>query len=463
MQYFSSRLRKNNFVAAIWKVVLPYVVFASLWILVSDAVVVSLCHDLEQINAVSTLKGGAFVIVTALLLSVLLRRLIARRDMIEGALQARIRVQEKLEAQLLEAQKVAHLGFYQLDIESGIWTSSEVLDEIFGIDNDFSRTVAGWIRLLHPEDRAEMENYFLTIVLTEKQLFDREYRIVREVDNQVRWVHGKGVVESDAAGNPIRMFGTIQDITDYKLIELNLQNRNAEMESFINTVSHDLKSPLITIKTFLSHLEKDLAEGVSGKVEQDIKYIDTAADKLERMLSELLEVTRICRVGNPKVLVTFRELAAEALDAVAGRIVNRGVEIILVGKDVTFYGDRPRLVEIWQNLIENAVKYMGEQVEPRIEIGAQQCGPETVFFVRDNGIGLSPGNSERIFDLFVKLETASEGSGLGLALVKRIVQLYQGNIWVESSGEGKGSTFSFTLPAAYWGGTAPVESYTGAV
>ena len=109
-------------------------------------------------------------------------------------------------------------------------------------------------------------------------------------------------------------------------------------------------------------------------------------------------------------------------------------------------GDRPRLVEVMQNLIDNAAKFMGDQPAPLIEIGAQKYGNEHAFFVRDNGIGISASYHERIFGLFDKLDPRSEGTGVGLALAKRIVEVHGGRIWVESEGKGKGSMFCFTLP-----------------
>ena len=115
---------------------------------------------------------------------------------------------------------------------------------------------------------------------------------------------------------------------------------------------------------------------------------------------------------------------------------------------VTLYGDRPRLEEIWQNLVENAVKYMGGQAAPRIELGVEEAGTDLVFFVRDNGLGIDPRFQDKVFGLFEQLDPASEGTGLGLALVKRIVELYQGRIWVESEGLGRGTCFRFTLPQA---------------
>jgi signal transduction histidine kinase len=229
--------------------------------------------------------------------------------------------------------------------------------------------------------------------------------------------------------------------------EREVEEKNSELERFTYTVSHDLKSPLVTIKTFLGYLEQDMRDSNEPQVAQDIGYMHTAADKMGQLLEELLEMSRIGRVVNPPVNVTFHELAKDALDAVAGSISERGVEVRVDEEEISLYGDRRRLVEIWQNLIENSVKYMGDRDFPLIEVGVERDGEATIFFVRDNGIGIDPRYKEKIFGLFEKLDPKSEGSGLGLALVKRIVALYHGSIRVESE-PGKGACFRFTLPEA---------------
>ena len=226
-----------------------------------------------------------------------------------------------------------------------------------------------------------------------------------------------------------------------------LQEKNAELERFTYTVSHDLKSPLVTVKTFLGYLEEDMASVNTGRIDKDVLYIRTAAEKMGLLLDELLEMSRIGRLINPPVRAMFRELVEDALQTVAGSISERGVEVQVSG-DVSLYGDRPRLVEIWQNLIENAVKFMGDQTSPQIEIGVEMLGGEQVFFVRDNGVGINPRYANKIFGLFEKLDPKSKGTGLGLALVKRIVEFYQGRIWAESPGVGQGACFRFTLPQA---------------
>ena len=111
-------------------------------------------------------------------------------------------------------------------------------------------------------------------------------------------------------------------------------------------------------------------------------------------------------------------------------------------------GDRVRLLQVYQNLIGNAVKFMGDQAEPRVEIGRRQDGTETVFFVRDNGMGIDPKYHDKIFGLFERLDVQVSGTGIGLQLVKRIVEVHGGRVWVESEGQAKGSTFCFTLRLA---------------
>jgi signal transduction histidine kinase len=122
------------------------------------------------------------------------------------------------------------------------------------------------------------------------------------------------------------------------------------------------------------------------------------------------------------------------------------VEVAVAPGLPTVTGDRPRLVQVVQNLIDNAVKFMGAQSAPRIEIGARQDGGETVFYVRDNGAGIDPRYHEKVFGLFDQLDHDAEGTGMGLSLAQRIVETHGGRIWVESEGQGHGSTFCFTIP-----------------
>ena len=242
-----------------------------------------------------------------------------------------------------------------------------------------------------------------------------------------------------------------------KLAELEAKNaeleaKNAELERFAYTVSHDLKSPLITLKGYLGLLKKDITAERAEAVEDDVSRMAGAADKMGRLLEELLELSRIGRVANPAEDIPLAELAREAVELVGGRIAENGVQVDIDSDLPHVFADRRRLLEVMQNLIDNAVKYMGDQPRPRIEIGVRIAESETICYVRDNGVGIEPRFHEKIFGLFDQLDQSAEGSGIGLALAKRIIEVHGKRIWVESEGKAKGATFCFTLPAAEGGG-----------
>ncbi len=237
-----------------------------------------------------------------------------------------------------------------------------------------------------------------------------------------------------------------QELTERKQLIAELEAKNAELERFTYTVSHDLKSPIITIGGFLGYLERDALAGDTERLRNDIARIQNATSKMKTLLDELLELSRIGRMMNPPEDVSFEDIVQQSLELASGRLDARHVRVTVAGNLPVVHGDRARLIEVMQNLIDNAAKFMGDdQPEPHIEIG--QLGEENgkpVFYVRDNGIGISPEFHEKIFGLFNKLDPNVEGTGVGLALAKRIVEFHGGRIWVESE-LGKGTTFYFTL------------------
>jgi signal transduction histidine kinase len=229
-----------------------------------------------------------------------------------------------------------------------------------------------------------------------------------------------------------------------------LESKNSELERFTYTVSHDLKSPLFTIRGFLGYLEQDTLSGNHERMRADLQRITDATDKMQRLLNELLELSRIGRLKNEPVRVPMQELAREAVELVQGRIMTRGIAVHIDEDLPVLFGDRQRLLEVLQNLVDNAAKFMGDQPAPRIDIGMEgedSASGMPIFHVRDNGIGIAPELHERIFGLFNKLDPRSDGTGIGLTLVKRIIEVHGGRIWVESE-PGKGSAFLFTLPGA---------------
>jgi len=284
-----------------------------------------------------------------------------------------------------------------------------------------------------------------------------DYRILTR-NGQTRWVSDTSVKGFNELGELVGVIGILQDITDRKLAEIereklikDLETRNAELERCTYTVSHDLKSPLVTAQGFLGYLEQDAIAGRIDRVRQDSQRIKDATGKMQRLLAELLELSRIGRTMNQPEDAAFSEIVHEALKIVEGQIKNRGVNVTTLPAPPTVHGDKARLIEVVQNLVDNACKYMGAQTQPQIEIGhSMDQDGRYIFHVRDNGMGIEPQYHERIFGLFNKLDPQSEGTGIGLALVKRIVEVHGGRIWVESEGADKGSTFYFTLLEKPW-------------
>ncbi len=224
-----------------------------------------------------------------------------------------------------------------------------------------------------------------------------------------------------------------------------LEAKTKELERFTYTISHDLNSPLLTLQGFVSILRSDIEQNERANVERDLTYIEQAVTKLEKLLKDILQLSRIGRMVNPPEDVALDEIAEEAQAQMAEQLKTSGVELAVAEDCPTVHVDRMRIVEMLVALITNSIKFMGEQPHPKIEIGYRVDGEETVFFVRDNGMGIDISQHERVFDLFAKLDSNSEGTGGGLAIVKRIIDVHRGRIWIESE-LGKGCTVCFTLP-----------------
>lgn len=233
-----------------------------------------------------------------------------------------------------------------------------------------------------------------------------------------------------------------------------LARKNAELERFTYTVSHDLKSPLVTIRGFAGMIAAELGPGAPEQIRRDLARITAAADKMQILLADLLELSRVGRIVNPAEDTPFAEMVKDALDLIQGQLNARGVEVV-VGADLpTVRVDRRRMVEVLQNLLENASKFTVPGRPARVEVGFVR-DQGRVFFVRDNGQGIDPLYRERIFNIFEKLDPKAEGSGVGLSLVLRIVEAHGGRVWAESPGIGEGATFFFTLGPECWGEEPP--------
>lgn len=230
-----------------------------------------------------------------------------------------------------------------------------------------------------------------------------------------------------------------------------LEEKNTELERFTYTVSHDLKSPLVTIRGYLGYLRSDAEKGDFSRFDKDITRIIKAADTMQTLLNDLLDLSRVGRIINPSETVAFEELVKDALNLTLPPWMAEKIKIEIQPSLPIVRCDRTRVIEVLQNLLSNAAKFMGSQPNPAISIGSNGFDGESglpVFFVKDNGIGIDAKYHEQVFGLFNRLNPEQEGTGIGLTLVKRIIEVHGGRIWLESEGHGKGSIFYFTLPAA---------------
>jgi len=336
---------------------------------------------------------------------------------------------------LRHAEELGHLGHWSVDLRTNRVSCSEEVFRIYGVPADVDLTPERMAEFVHPEDRDRSGRV---------SGGETEYRIVRP-DGSLRYLAIDGEVQHDEAGEAVAVFWTVQDVTELRRKERELAERNEELARFTYAVSHDLRSPLVTIRTFVGYLEQDFRSQDATRMEKDLAYIHSATDKMGLLLDELLELSRIGRTVTPSAEAPLQAVVRDALALVAGRIAERRVRVDVTEEPVVLFGDRRRLVEVFQNLVDNAVGFMGDQPAPRVEIGVEADGVRTVLFVRDNGAGIDPRHQPKLFGLFEKLDPGSAGAGMGLALVKRIVEVHGGRIWVESEGIDKGATFRFTL------------------
>jgi signal transduction histidine kinase len=226
-----------------------------------------------------------------------------------------------------------------------------------------------------------------------------------------------------------------------------LENQNMELERFGYTISHELRSPLVTIKSFCGLLQGDIRDQDLESVKEDIECIENASDTMHLLLKNLLELSRIGLVVNETKGVSLVDISQQVIALMKGQLSEKQVEVqVDISSDLPDVEVDPiRFAEVLQNLIENAIKYMGDQRNPRINLGARYEENQLVCFVKDNGIGVEPAFQEKVFGLFEQLDASASGTGVGLALVERIIKSHGGTIWVESEGKGLGATFFFTI------------------
>jgi signal transduction histidine kinase len=217
-----------------------------------------------------------------------------------------------------------------------------------------------------------------------------------------------------------------------------------QLENFSHTISHDLKTPLTAIGGYAEFLGKQLQQGKLDQAQLCTDQIVENTRRMERRLDEILRLAKIGRLIEPSEEVDLQSIIEETLQMVARKLDDAHIEVEVAKSFPKVVGDSIRLQEVIENLVENAIRYIGEEPN-KIIISYHMQGPETVFYVKDNGIGIDPRDFSRIFELFKRKVKTVDGEGVGLAITKSIIEAHGGRLWVESKGEGTGSCFFFTL------------------
>jgi len=354
------------------------------------------------------------------------------------------------ERNLSLAQEIVHIGSWKYTLENQELFWSDELFRIYGLDpfeNKASLEIA--IGMIRPEDKEFAEQTFAKAIDTGSS-YTIEYKIIRP-NGEERTIFGIGEVEKDGRGNVLSLFGTGQDITERKRAQeerekllSELEAKNRELEAFVYTVSHDLKTPLISMGGFANNFKYHYEDQLDERGLHYIARIQANVEQMENLVTDLLELSRIGRVVGELMSVPLDELVQDVLISLAEEIDHVNAKVTVSSPLPTLKVDRDRLYQALSNLIGNALKFRQPDRDLHIEIGCQEEAQEYCFHVKDNGIGLDPLFTERIFLPFHKLHPKIEGMGIGLSIVMRIIEYHGGRIWVESQ-PGDGAIFYFTL------------------
>ncbi len=307
------------------------------------------------------------------------------------------------------------------------------------------------IDLIYPDDREGFAKKNEDAVFLED--FNWEGRLF--IDDVIKWVRFESLPRPLENGD-ILWTGALTDITERKQMEVEreklitqLQDKTAEQERFIYTVSHDLKSPLVNISGFSDLAEQDLNSGDQVSAKNDLAIIKQSAQRMKRLLDDLLEISRIGFKKNLEEVVNLNTLIDDGTFNLSELIkeFQTTIEVECDLPDVRV--DKQRYLQVIENLVVNAARYSkSADGGSHVKIGVTRNAEELICYVKDNGIGIEADYLDKIFGLFERIDTNSDGTGVGLAIVKRIIETHGGRIWTESEGLGHGTTFFFTVQEA---------------
>ena len=314
--------------------------------------------------------------------------------------------------------------------------------DYFGVAS-VEQLAGGWDSVIHPDDAAQLQAW-LQESRTTGQPLQAEFRMISAA-GEARWFLVRAVPVRDASGQITQWFGTSTDVDAQKKVENDLRRANTDLEHFAYAASHDFQEPLRMVTAYTQLLQREFGGQLDDPAAMYLKYVLEGTERLGALLQNLLSYMQASR--NPEAeakLVDCNEVLSEVIANLELPIRQSGAQITAQNLP-TIRCPRVHIVEILQNLLNNAIKYRGAD-PPAIAVSARKVNGECLFSVQDNGIGIAEQHQENIFGVFKRLHGNDiPGTGIGLAICRRLVEQHRGRIWVESQ-LNHGSTFCFTLP-----------------
>jgi len=329
----------------------------------------------------------------------------------------------------------------------GISYMSQNIQALMGLEpRQFTEDEGFWVNNIHPEDRQAVFGAMPDVARLGAQKIEYRFRLG---DGSYRWMHDELRVVSDGTSKPDMIIGYWMDIHDRIQMEDRIKLSNAELQHFAYVASHDLQEPIRTIISFLQLLKQRKAPTLDFEAQEFIGFAVDGAKRMSQLIQDLLQYSRISTQGNKLEPISSEQCLQTALRDLAASIEQSQAKVDVHGEWPIVLADQGQLVRLFGNLIGNALKYHHPERTPKIDILVERMDGVFQFAVRDNGIGIEAKFFDRIFVVFQRLHGLGqyEGTGIGLSICKKIVERHGGRIWVCSDGDGKGSTFYFTIPS----------------
>ncbi len=361
-------------------------------------------------------------------------------------------IRHESEERLSLALAASGVGTWHWKLASDTITWDPHICRLFGLKpEDAPRSYDAVMPLIHASDRERVGDE-VTRSLKDKDDYQSEFRVIWP-DGSLHWLLSRGKVYRDAGGQAMRMTGVCWDITERREAEECLERQaqeltrsNSELEQFAYVASHDLQEPLRMVASYTQLLARRYQGKLDGDADRFIGHAVNGALRMQALINDLLTLSRVGRKGEPFLPTDCNAAVDQAIANLTGAIEDNQAQVSHDSLP-TVTADGRQLTQLFQNLISNAVKFRKKDETPCIHVAAAAQDDKWVFSVRDNGIGIDPKYHERIFQIFQRLHTREEypGTGIGLAIFKKIVERHGGILWVESQ-PGQGSTFYLTIP-----------------